>query len=237
MSPKASENAGPKSWSQVTPVVFVVDDDVSVRESLELLILSAGWEPQTFESAERFLARPHVPKPSCLILDIAMPGLDGLELQKRVSAARADLPIIFVTGRGDVPMTVQAMKCGAAEFLTKPFNAEVLLNALSKAIERSGAVLEHQARMNALRDRYGSLSKREREVMGLVVAGLLNKQVGGELGISEITVKAHRGSVMRKMQATSLPDLVNMSAQLGIANALGAETAAEKSLPSPGRER
>jgi len=199
-----------------TPVVFVVDDDVSVRESLELLIVSEGWKAETFRSAQEFLDRPRLHAPSCLLLDIAMPGLNGLELQTRVAVERPDMPIIFITGHGDVPMTVQAMKAGAVEFLTKPLSADVIVAAIANALERSRFALEHALQMHALRDRYASLSKREREVMALVVAGLLNKQVGGELGISEITVKAHRGSVMRKMNAASLPDLVTMSAQLGI---------------------
>jgi FixJ family two-component response regulator len=197
-------------------VVFVVDDDVSVRESLELLIVSEGWRPATFQSAQAFLEHPRLQAPSCLLLDVAMPGLNGLELQKSVAAERPDMPIIFITGHGDVPMTVQAMKAGAVEFLTKPLNRDVIVAAIANALERSRVALDHEVQMNALRDRYASLSKREREVMALVVAGLLNKQVGGELGISEITVKAHRGSVMRKMNAASLPDLVTMSARLGI---------------------
>jgi FixJ family two-component response regulator len=202
--------------TEATPLVFVVDDDVSVRESLELLIRAAGWEPETFESADSFLARPRPLTPRCLILDVSMPGLNGLELQKRVAADCPDMPIIFLTGFGDVPMTVQAMKAGAIEFLTKPFSDEVLLQAIAHALELSRVALGQELQLRALRDRYASLSRREREVMALVVAGLLNKQVGGELGISEITVKAHRGNVMRKMQAASLPDLVNMSAQLNI---------------------
>jgi FixJ family two-component response regulator len=199
-----------------TPVVFVVDDDVSVRESLELLIVSEGWKPETFESAQEFLDRPRVQAPSCLLLDVAMPGLNGLELQERVAVERPDMPIIFISGYGDVPMTVKAMKAGAVEFLTKPLDRDLIVAAIANALERSRIALEHEVQMNALRDRYASLSKREREVMALVVSGLLNKQVGSELGISEITVKAHRGSVMRKMNAASLPDLVTMSAQLGI---------------------
>ncbi|MGJ0223470.1 response regulator transcription factor [Streptococcus pyogenes] len=199
------------------PVVFIVDDDISVRESLELLIRSTGLQAEAFASAHLFLARPRTQRPSCLVLDVSMPDLNGLELQTQVAAERPDMPIIFLTGYGDVPMTVQAMKAGAAEFLTKPFSDAVLLDAIAHALERSRVALAEEAQLTALRDRYASLSRREREVMALVVAGLLNKQVGGELGISEITVKAHRGNVMRKMEADSLPDLVNMAARLGLA--------------------
>jgi FixJ family two-component response regulator len=206
------------SMSQETPVVFVVDDDVSVRESLELLILSAGWQPEMFESAQEFLARPRAFVPNCLILDVNLPGLSGLDLQKLVSVERTDMPIIFVTGYGDVPMTVKAMKAGAIEFLTKPFSEEVLLTAIEQALDRSRTALALDSDLRALRDRHALLSRREQEVMTLVVSGLLNKQVGFELGISEITVKAHRGQVMRKMQARSLPDLVNMAARLGLAH-------------------
>ena len=203
--------------SRAVPIVFVVDDDISVRESLELLVREAGWQPETFESAKEFLSRPRVVVPSCLILDISLPGLNGLDLQKRVAADRTDMPIIFITGHGDVQMTVQAMKGGAVEFLTKPFDNDVLLSAIQNAIERSRAALGHEAEIRALRDRYASLSRREREVMALVVSGLLNKQVGFELGISEITVKAHRGRVMQKMEARSLADLVTMGARLHLA--------------------
>jgi FixJ family two-component response regulator len=202
-----------------TPIVFVVDDDISVRESLQLLIQCEGWHPETFASAQEFLDNPRVLIPSCLVLDVSLPGLNGLDLQKRVAVERPDMPIIFITGYGDVPMTVQAMKAGAVEFLTKPFSDDVLLSAIRNAIERSQTALGHEAEMRALRDRYASLTRREREVMALVASGLLNKQVGGELGISEITVKAHRGQAMQKMKADSLADLVKMAARLGLASA------------------
>ncbi|WP_280155763.1 response regulator [Piscinibacter sp. XHJ-5] len=209
--------AGITCNSNTNPVVFVVDDDVSVRESLELLIVSAGWRPETFACAQEFLASARRREPSCLVLDITMPGgLDGLEVQRRLAAERPDMPIIFITGHGDVPMTVQAMKAGAYEFLTKPFRNDVMIGAITSALERSRVALDHEIQLNPLRGRYASLSRRERQVMGLVVCGLLNKQVGSELGISEITVKAHRGSLMRKMQAASLPELVTIAARLGI---------------------
>ena len=214
----ASRSIEVLTMPDATPIVFVVDDDVSVRESLELLIKHAGWKPELFASAQDFLSRPRAAVPSCLVLDVTLPGLNGLELQQQL-ADRTDMPIIFITGYGDVPMTVRAMKAGAVEFLTKPFRDDVLLNAIRGAIERSRAALRLDAEMRALRNGYASLTPREREVMALVVSGLLNKQVGGELGISEITVKAHRGQVMRKMQAESLPDLVTMAARLGLRSA------------------
>jgi len=203
--------------SRDTPVVFVVDDDLSVRESLELLIRFAGFQPQTFASAEEFLSCPRVFVPSCLVLDVTLPNLNGLDLQKRIATDRIDIPIIFITGHGDVPMTVRAMKAGAVEFLTKPYRDEMLLSAIQQAIEYSHTALRREAEMRSVRDADASLSPRERQVMALVVRGLLNKQVGAELGISEITVKAHRGRVMRKMKAHSLPDLVNMAARLQLA--------------------
>jgi RNA polymerase sigma factor (sigma-70 family) len=199
-----------------TPIVFVVDDDVSVRESLELLIRCEGWQPELFASSDEFLARQRTPVPNCLVLDVSMPGLSGLELQTLVAGERTDMPIIFITGHGDVRMTVQAMKAGAVEFLTKPFTNEDLLSAIRSAIERSRSALQDAELTANLRDAYASLSPRERQVMSLVVSGLLNKQVGAELGISEITVKAHRGSLVKKMKADSLPDLVNMAAKLGV---------------------
>ena len=202
----------------VTSIVFVVDDDVSVRESLELLIKSAGWRSETFASAQEFLSRPRAMVPCCLVLDVTLPGLNGLDLQQQL-ADRTDMPIIFITGHGDIPMTVQAMKAGAVEFLTKPLKHEAVLEAIGAAIERSRVAFGHAAEMRGLRTSYASLTAREREVMALVVLGLLNKQIAGELGISEITVKAHRGQVMRKMKSDSLPALVSMASRLGVPTA------------------
>jgi FixJ family two-component response regulator len=205
--------------SQQKPIVFVVDDDVSVRESLDLLIQFAGWQSETFASAVDFLARPRTTTPSCLVLDVSLPDLDGLDLQKLTASERTDMPIIFITGHGDVPMTVQAMKAGAVEFLTKPFDDEVLLSAIRHAIKRSAAALDEQAEISGLRSNYESLTPRERDVMRCVVAGMLNKQIGMKLGISEITVKAHRGKMMQKMKAESLADLVKTAMRLGLAPA------------------
>ncbi len=202
--------------AQPEPVVFVVDDDISIRESLEALLRHEGWQPEIFESAQQFLARPKPATPSCLILDVNLPDLNGLDLQQRLAPERAGMPIIFLTGYGDVPMTVRAMKAGAAEFLTKPFDDEVLLAAVRGAIERSREALARETEKSSLQARFASLSRRERDVLQLVVKGLLNKQVGGELNISEITVKAHRGKVMQKMNAKSFADLVNMAAKLGL---------------------
>jgi len=199
-----------------SPVVFIVDDDISVRESLDALIRLEGWEPETYSSATEFLERPAVSVPSCLILDLNLPDLSGLDVQRRIASARSDMPVIFITGYGDIPRTVQAMKAGAVEFLTKPFGDEALLEAVRHALERSRITIEQQRDMLKLSGRHESLSRREQEVMALVVSGLLNKQIGFELGISEITVKAHRGQVMRKMAAGSVADLVKMAARLGL---------------------
>ncbi len=208
------------AMSQLTPIVFVVDDDISVRESLELLIRTEHWEVETFISAEEFLSHPRPATPCCLVLDLTLPNLNGLDLQKQI-AGRSEMPIIFITGDGDIPASVRAMKAGAVEFLTKPLEIEALLAAIRGAIQRSEAVLRGEAEMQALRERYDTLSRREREVMALVVSGLLNKQVGGELGISEITVKAHRGRVMEKMKARSLAELVKLNSKLGFETAKG----------------
>ena len=217
----AAVNDGVRSSavSQGTPIVFVVDDDASVRESLELLICNAGWQPETFESAQEFLCRERLLVPSCLVLDIALPGLNGLDLQKGLRADRRDMPIIVVADHADVAMTVQAMKAGAFDFLAKPFRDDALLSSVRQAIEHSRTAVHHELEIRGLRDVYKSLSRREQEVMALVVSGLLNKQVGFELGISEITVKSHRGQVMRKMQAGSLADLVKMAVKLRVSAA------------------
>ena len=214
----ASRSTGVLTMPDTAPIVFVVDDDISVRESLELLIKSAGWRPETFVSGQDFLARPRVSVPCCLLLDMTLPGFNGLEVQRQL-AERTEMPIIFITGHGDIPTSVQAMKAGAVEFLTKPFSDVVLLEAIRAALERSRSTLRLDAETRAMKACYESLTAREREVMALVVSGLLNKQIGGELGIAEVTVKAHRGQVMRKMKADSLPDLVTMAARLGLHSA------------------
>lgn len=210
---------GKDAWaglmSDEAPVVFVVDDDVSVRESLELLIRSAGWNPETYASAKEFMDRARPDVANCLVLDINLPDLNGLDLQKLVAAERTEMPIIFITGSGDIPTTVKAMKAGAVEFLPKPLHDKPLLEAIEQALKRSRDELSRVAEIRLLRQRYNSLTQREKEVLALVVSGLLNKQVAYELGISEITVKAHRGQVMRKMTARSLPELVNFATRLG----------------------
>ena len=210
---RVSEGNARVSGARASGIVYVVDDDVSVRESVELLIRWAGWEPRTFASAWSFLNEAIENVPSCLILDVGLPDLNGLDVQARLSV-RSDLPIVFITGQADVPMTVRAMKAGAIEFLTKPFDDEALLTAVRRALEFSGLTQREAAELEELRGRYESLTRREREVMNLIVAGLLNKQVGLELGTSEVTVKAHRGQVMRKMRAASFADLVRISSRL-----------------------
>lgn len=211
----------PRSFSMagVKPLVFVVDDDIALRDSLDSLIANAGWRPVLFGSATEFLASPRPPSPSCLVLDVGLPDLNGLELQRQIVSEGADMPIIFITGRGDIPMTVRAMKAGAVEFLTKPITPAVLLRAIEGALERSRMCLEEKASLQALRDRHQALSRREREVMALIVRGQLNKQVGSELGISETTVKQHRGRMMRKMRVRSVQELVTIAARLGLETA------------------
>lgn len=216
--------------SHATPIVFVVDDDISVRESLELLLRCEGWETETFASAQEFLDRPRATGPSCLVLDVSLPDLDGLHLQKRLAVERTDMPIIFITGYGDVPKSVEAMKAGAVEFLMKPFKDSVLLNAIRESLDLSRLALAREMEMRALRNHYALLTLRERQVMALVVSGLLNKQIGAELGISEITVKAHRGQVMRKMEADSVADLVKIAVRLGPSRALNSSSSAHFSL-------
>ena len=211
-------SVGASPTSQVKPIVFIVDDDISVRESLELLICSAGWQPETFASAQAFLSRPPATTatPTCLVLDIELPGLNGLELQERIAVDRSDMPIIFITGHADVPRAIRAMKGGAVEFLTKPFADDVLLQALKRAIERSRRALGRAAELKVLRERYASLTPREREVLPLVVGGLLKKQAAAELGVSNVTLQIHRGKVMRTMGAGSLAELVRMAGALEI---------------------
>jgi FixJ family two-component response regulator len=203
-----------RSIPQLTPIVFVVDEDHSVRESLERLIRCEGWQPETFSSSREFLDRPRPLVPNCLVLDVSLPDLDGLELQSRIARERAETPVIFISGHGDIPTTVRAMKAGAADFLTKPFRNEVLLQGIRESLHRSRVLLDREMAVRVLRSCYVSLTARERQVMALVAGGLLNKQVGAQLGISEITVKAHRGQVMQKMKANSFADLVRMASKL-----------------------
>ena len=208
-----------------TPIVFIVDNDISVRESLTILIENTGWQPQTFASAAEFLAHPKSAVPSCLILDSILPDLNGLELQERVSAERCDIPIIFLSSHDDISTAVKAIKRGALEFLLKPFDSDMLLSTIRSAIKRSEITLRREMEFHRLRADYESLSRREREVMAGVASGLLNKEVGTELGISEITVKVHRGSVMRKMKADSFAHLVNMASRLRVVRHLTASAA------------
>lgn len=207
-----ARRAAPMTDTQ--PIVFVVDDDVSVRESLELLIRFAQWQPRLFESAQAFLSQPRTDVPTCLVLDINLPDLNGLDLQAAIANERPDTPIIFITGYGDIPLTVRAMKAGAVEFLTKPFNDDVLLTAIAGALEKSRTLLDQEDQLRVLRAAYATLTPREQEVMTRVVAGHMNKVIASDLAISEITVKAHRGKAMRKMKARSLADLVKMAALL-----------------------
>ncbi len=206
--------SGPSLASAPEPIVFVVDNDRADRKSLESLIRRGGWRPETFAFAHEFLARPQPAVPTCLVLNVLLPDLSGLELQQRVAADRPNLPIIFVTGQPDVYTTVRAMKAGAVEFLTKPLDDGILLDAIKESLKRSRAALRRDAETRAIRESYARLSHRERQVMALVVSGLLNKQAGAELGISEITVKTHRGQVMQKMKAESFADLVRMATKL-----------------------
>jgi FixJ family two-component response regulator len=201
---------------QSDAVIAVVDDDPSVRKGLDRLIRSLGWQAETFASAQEFLDHPRNETPSCLVLDLQLPGLSGLDLQKRMAEAGLQIPVVFLTGHGDIPATVKAMKAGAVEFLTKPVDEQDLLRAIQEAIERDRISREEHADKRELRSRYESLTAREQEVMAQVISGLLNKQIAGELNITEDTVKFHRGHIMRKMQAGSLADLVRMAENLGI---------------------
>jgi FixJ family two-component response regulator len=227
-----SHELRPLHISNVEPIVFVVDDDISVRESVESLINYGGWQSETFASAHEFLAWPWSAVPSCLVLSVSLPDLNGLDLQKRVAVERPNTPIIFITDQSDVYTSVQAMKGGAVEFLIKPLDDDILLGAIQECLKRSCAALSRHAEIRALRNSYARLSHRERQVMALVVSGLLNKQVGAELGISEITVKAHRGQVMQKMKAESFADLVRMTMRLRSEHALNSSRSDEASVSS-----
>jgi FixJ family two-component response regulator len=200
--------------SNCAPIVFVVDNDISVRESLDLLVRCEGWHPETFASPQEFLARPRPLVPSCLVLDVSLPGLNVTDLQKRIAVERPEVPIIFISGRGDIRTTVEAMKAGAVDFLVKPVRNDVLLRSIRESFERSRVALDREVALRDLQDCYALLTPRERQVMELVVSGLLNKQVAWELGIGESTIKAHRGQVMQKMKANSLADLVKMARTL-----------------------
>jgi len=201
---------------KIDPIVFVVDDDAAVRDAIKNLLESVGIRVETFVSGAEFLAKTRTDAPSCLILDVRLPGMSGLEFQRELAAAGVEIPIIFITGHGDIPITVQAMKAGAVDFLTKPFREQELLDAIHKAVDRDRQRREQAADVAKLRQRYEQLTPREREVLVLVVQGLLNKQIASELGTSETTVKIHRGQVMKKMQAESLPDLVRMAEKICI---------------------
>jgi FixJ family two-component response regulator len=216
---RVTEISSRPPFGSAEATVFIVDDDVSVRESLAALANFAGWRVLTFASAQAFLDRPRPPEPGCLVLDVSLPDLNGLELQKRLGEKQSALPIIFITGQGDVPMSVRAMKAGAIEFLTKPLSGDALLAAIAEAVESSRAAIAARSTRELLQDSYAHLTAREREVMALVTFGLMNKQVAGELGISEITVKAHRGHVMHKMHARSFAELVKMASMLGVSQA------------------
>lgn len=225
-----SRELGSLSVSNADPIVFVVDEDNSVRESLKYLISCGGWQTETFASAHEFLLRPWGAVPSCLVLNVSLPDLNGLDLQKRVAVDRPDMSIIFITGQPDVYTSVRAMKAGAIEFLIKPFGDDILMGSIQEGIKRSRVKLSREAEVRALRDSYARLSHRERQVMALVDSGLLNKQVGAELGISEITVKAHRGQVMQKMKANSFADLIRMAARLRSERTFGSRHSVQTSV-------